>query len=119
MSTGSEVHVVLEAQKQLAEQGVWARVVAMPSWEIFMKQTRSYRESVLPPTVKARVAIEAGSTLGWERWVGTDGAVIGLDHFGASAPWKTLYQEFGLTAENVAKTAVEVIQRVERVDIGS
>jgi len=113
ISTGSEVHIALEAQAILSEQDVHARVVAMPCWELFEQQTRAYRNSVLPPDVKARVAIEAGITLGWERWIGDNGTVIGLDCFGASAPWKRLYQEFGLTAENVVKIALEVIRRTD------
>jgi len=118
LGTGSEVHIALEAKKHLDEQGVRARVVAMPSWELFMKQSDRYRESVLPSAVRARVAIEAGSTLGWERWIGLDGAVIGLDHFGASAPWKKLYQEFDLTPEYVVQTALKVRESVIGADMG-
>jgi transketolase len=105
IGTGSEVHIALEAQQLLAEQGVAARVVSMPSWEIFDAQPAEYRESVLPAAIVARVAVEAGVTAGWEHYVGTTGAVIGLDHFGASAPYQELYRQFGLTPEAVAAAA--------------
>jgi transketolase len=105
MASGSEVHIALEAQQMLAEMGVEARVVSIPSWELFAAQPRPYQTSVLAPHIKARVAIEAGVTLGWERFVGPNGRVVGLDRFGASAPYETLYRELGLTAEAVV-TAV-------------
>jgi transketolase len=110
IATGSEVHPTLEAQKKLLDMGIHVRVVAMPSWELFEQQSKEYRESVLLPKVKSRVAIEAGSPFGWERWVGDSGAIIGLDHFGASAPWQDLYAAFGFTADNIAKVALHVIQ---------
>ena len=97
IGTGSEVHIALEAQKLLAEKGVAARVVSMPSWERFERQPQTYRDSVLPPAVTARVAVEAGVTTGWQKWVGDRGAVVGVDRFGASAPYKEIYQHFGLT----------------------
>jgi transketolase len=106
IGTGSEVHLALEAQLQLAELGVHARVVSMPSWELFAVQTDSYQASVFPETLKARIAIEVGSTLGWERWVGDQGKIIGLDRFGASAPANQLLAAFGFTAENIVKTAL-------------
>jgi transketolase len=95
------VHIALEAADLLAGRCVEVRVVDMASWELFDAQPADYKESVLPKAVCARVAVEAGATLGWERYVGSDGRVIGLDHFGASAPAEVLYREFGLTAENV------------------
>jgi transketolase len=101
IASGSEVHVALAAGELLSEQGVRVRVVAVPSWELFEAQSPAYRESVLPRTVRARVAIEASSPLGWERYVGEDGIVIGLDRFGASAPGDVLFRELGLTAERV------------------
>jgi len=107
IGTGSEVHIAMDAQQQLAEQGVGARVVSMPSWEIFDAQPAEYRESVLPAAIAARVAVEAGVTAGWERYVGRAGAVIGLDHFGASAPYQELYRQFGLTSEAVAAAAFD------------
>jgi len=106
IGTGSEVEVAVEASSLLEDQGVSARVVALPSWELFEVQDEVYRESVLPKAVKARVAVEAGATFGWERYVGDEGLVIGIDRFGASAPAGILYKEFGITAENVAAAAL-------------
>ena len=110
IGTGSEVGLALEAQALLAADGVAARVVALPSWELFQEQDQAYRDQVLPPDVKARVAVEAASPFGWERYVGDCGKVVGIDHFGASAPAEVLYREFGLTAENVAAKALESIK---------
>ncbi len=109
IATGSEVHLALAAQKLLAGQNVRARVVSMPCQELFEAQSASYRESVLPSHARARVAVEAGATLGWGKYVGFDGAVIGLDRFGASAPYHTLYRELGLTAEAVSEAAISQI----------
>jgi len=114
IGSGSEVQFAVEAQAKLAEQGIGARVVSMPSWELFEQQPEEYRDSVLPPTVKARVAIEAGVLLGWERWVGAYGTVIGMDHFGVSAPYKTIYQHLGFTADNVVLRALETIDKSKR-----
>ncbi|MCH8351667.1 MAG: transketolase [Chloroflexi bacterium] len=111
IGTGSEVHIALDAGKLLQEQGIMARVVSMPSWELFDSQSGEYRESVLPAKLRARVSIEAGTPLGWERYVGTDGVAIGLSHFGASAPAADLYQHFGLTAERVAQEAERQVAR--------
>lgn len=111
IATGSEVHVSLEAQDQLKERKIPTRVVSMPSWEIFQQQSDEYRNSVLLPSIKARIAIEAGSTLGWERWVGDHGAVIGIDRFGASAPPNLLFKEFGFTADNVVDTALKLLNK--------
>lgn len=113
IGTGSEVHIALEAQALLAEKGIGARVVSMPSWELFDAQPAVYRESVLPTNITARVSVEAGVKVGWERYVGPDGIIIGLDHYGASAPYQELYRNFGLTAEAVAEAAMEVCERVE------
>jgi transketolase len=109
IATGSEVHLALDAQLRLAEMGVYARVVSMPSWELFAAQPLSYKEGVFPPDVKARVAIEAGSTLGWERWVGDEGKIVGCDRFGASGPSDRLLEEFGFTIENIASIALEAV----------
>jgi transketolase len=84
-------------------------VVSLPSWEVFQAQPAAYREEVLPASVKARVAIEAGVSFGWERWVGDAGAVVGLDHFGASAPAEVLFERFGFTVDNVVATARRVL----------
>jgi transketolase len=112
IGTGSEVHMALDAQQQLAQQGVAARVVSMPSWERFERQSAEYRDSVLPPQIRARIAVEAGVTTGWQKWVGTAGDVVGVDRFGASAPYKELYKQFGLTPEHIAERALAVIKRV-------
>lgn len=99
IATGSEVELAVEAKSKLNEQGVKVRIVSMPSTNIFDNQSTDYQESVLPKNITRRVAIEAGATLGWYKYVGTNGKVIGLDRFGASAPYKTLYKEFGITTE--------------------
>jgi transketolase len=111
IGTGSETHISLEAGKKLAAEDVKVRVVSMPSWELFDRQPADYRESVLPSAVRARVAVEAGIKLGWERYVGLDGAVVGMDGFGASAPGKVLYEKFGITAENVVARAKVLLGR--------
>ena len=109
IASGSEVHLALEARDLLAEKGVAVRVVSMPSWELFEKQPASYREAVLPQGVRARLAIEAGVAQGWERYAGPAGDVIGLDRFGASAPYKTLMAQFGFTAQAVVEQALRVL----------
>jgi transketolase len=111
MGTGSEVHIVLEAGRQLASLHLNVRVVSMPSWDLFDRQPDSYRDRVLPPAVKARVAVEAGITLGWEHYIGLEGAVVGMERFGASAPGKVLYEEFGITAAHVVAKARALIGR--------
>ncbi len=108
LGTGSELWQAVEAAKLLAAEGIAARVVSLPSWKLFEEQTAAYRASVLTPGVP-KVAIEAGSTLGWWKYVGADGAVIGLDRFGASAPAKRILTELGFTAENVAATAKKLL----------
>jgi transketolase len=100
IATGSEVFIAVEAQEKLAAGGIGARVVSMPSWTIFDKQPRSYREEVLPPKVTTRLAIEAGVTLGWSKYVGDKGDVIGLDRYGASSPYQVAMEKLGFTAEN-------------------
>jgi transketolase len=102
IATGSEVEKALEARALLAEEGVDARVVSMPSWEIFAAQDESYREQVLPPAITARVSIEAAATFGWERWIGDRGIAIGVDRFGASAPGEVNMREYGITARAAA-----------------
>lgn len=111
IGTGSEVHVALDAGKTLSNKdGYRVRVVSLPSWELFDAQSLKYRESVLPSSVRARVAVEAGTTKGWEHYVGLDGRVIGMNGFGASAPAEILYEKFGITAGRVAKAARNLIQ---------
>lgn len=109
ISSGAEVHLALEAQAELAKEGVSSRVVSMPSWELFAQQDQAYRDSVLPPAVKARLAVEAGATLGWERWVGDNGAAIGIDRFGASAPGGQVLKELGINLPNLLAKARELI----------
>ena len=111
IATGSEVAVALGARELLAERGLQARVVSIPSWELFEEQPPAYREEVLPRDVGARVSVEAGSSLGWRRYVGDAGEIVAIDHFGASAPAKRLFEEFGFTAEAVAERAEAVIGR--------
>ncbi|MBO3682078.1 transketolase [Streptomyces sp. NEAU-YJ-81] len=105
IATGSEVHLALEAFHKLAADGVRARVVSLPCWELFERQSAAYRDEVLPPPVTARVAVELGSPFGWERYVGRDGAVVGLRSFGESAPMDVLLAEFGITPEAVTEAA--------------
>ncbi|MBV7249017.1 transketolase [Streptomyces sp. MW-W600-10] len=114
IATGSEVHVAVEAREQLQAAGVPTRVVSMPSVEWFEEQDQAYKDSVLPPSVKARVAVEAGIGLTWYRYVGDAGRIISLEHFGASADAKVLFREFGFTAENVAAAARESLAAATR-----
>ncbi len=89
------------------------RLVSFPSWEVFEKMDDTYKNTVLPKHIKARVAVEAGRTLGWEKWVGSDGAIIGLDRYGASAPAGVLMKEFGFTVENVQQKAIDVLNNLK------
>jgi transketolase len=111
MASGSELQLAVAARGIFEAEGVPTRVVSLPSWRLFMEQAPDYQDSVLPPDVTARVAVEAGITLGWERWLGSRGRALGVDHFGASAPWQTLYQEFGITMEGVVALGREVLRR--------
>lgn len=112
IATGSEVHIALAAQKLLLEQGIQARVVSMPCWELFAAQDAMVREKVLPAAVTVRVAIEAGVTFGWERWVGSEGAIIGIDHYGASAPAEIIYEKYGLTPQHAADVVRGLLRRL-------
>ena len=109
IGTGSEVHIILEAKASLLEKGVAARVVSMPSWELFEKTSQKYKDRVLLPDVQTRLAVEAGSEMGWCRYVGTRGAVIGINSFGASAPGGLVMEKYGFTSENVVQKALELI----------
>ena len=109
MASGSEVEQCVAAQALLKDEGIAARVISMPSFELFDAQSDEYKESVMPKAVRARVAVEAASTISWYKYVGLDGKVIGLDHYGTSAPYKILFEKFGFTAENVANAAKEVL----------
>jgi transketolase len=110
LASGSEVPIAIEAAEKLEKKDLTVRVVSMPSWELFERQSQEYRHAVLPPDKKARVAIEAGITQGWHRYVGDNGRVIGIDHFGASAPYQTLYEKFELTSEKVVETALACLR---------
>ncbi len=114
IASGSEVGLALEAKEALEAEGTATRVVSMPSWWLFTQQDPAYQDLVLPPQVPARVAVEAGSTFGWARWVGDAGAAVGIDHFGASAPAETLYERFGLTSEDVVATARASLEKMAR-----
>jgi transketolase len=109
LATGSEVHLALEASKQLAGKGIKARVISMPCWELFLEQPQSYRDEVLPPGIRKRLAIEAGVTLGWWRWAGNEGDVIGIDRFGASAPGNVVMEKYGFSVDNVIKRALALL----------
>jgi len=111
IGTGSEVHIALAAGKILAENGIKARIISMPSWELFDSQPLDYRNKVLPPDLKVRVSIEAGTPLGWERYVGLDGITIGIHRFGASAPGPTIYEKLGLTAQRVVGKVLKLMHR--------
>ena len=110
IATGSEVSLAIEAHEELLAEGIRSRVVSMPSWDIFEHQSKEYRDSVLPPKVKARVAVEQASTLGWERYVGSEGRVIGMDTFGASAPLKELQKKFGFEPDHLVAAAKEQLR---------
>lgn len=103
IGTGSEVHLLLQAQEELQKEDINTRVVSMPSWEIFGQQSQSYKDHVLPPAVKKRLAVETGASLGWHRWIGDEGKMITIDHFGASAPYKEIFEHFGFTVDNIVK----------------
>jgi transketolase len=109
MASGSEVGLIVEAGRLLAERSIPVRLVSFPSWELFAGQSLEYRESVLPTTIKSRLAVEAGVSLGWERWVGENGIVIGIDRYGASAPAETVYRELGLTVEHIVTKALSLV----------
>ncbi len=109
IGSGSEVQFVLGAYEQLVKENIPARLVSMPSWELFERQPKEYRDSVLTPSVRKRLVVEAGSPMGWSKYAGTEGIILGLRTFGASAPYELLYKEYGFTVENVLKTAHELL----------
>jgi transketolase len=114
MGTGSEVQLLLEAQKKLQEKQVDARVVSFPSWELFREQTKEYQDSVLPPATKARLSVEAAHPLGWqEEWLGEYGLAIGVEKYGVSAPYKEIFKHYGFTVENVVDKTLHLIKRVK------
>lgn len=110
IATGSEIHIALEARKILAEKGVDVRVVSMPSWELFRQQSDTYRQEILPGGITARVAIEAGVAQGWREWIGENGIFLGVNRFGASAPYKEIYTHFHLTAENTVAAVIKLLE---------
>jgi transketolase len=111
IATGSEVQIALDASQELESKGVAVRVVSMPSWELFERQPEEYRNKVLPHETTARIAIEAGVSQGWHRYVGDKGEIIAMNRFGASAPYKVLYEKFGITAERVVEKALAMLGR--------
>jgi L-ascorbate metabolism protein UlaG (beta-lactamase superfamily) len=113
MGTGSEVQIAVAARETLEADGVSTRVVSLPCWEWFAAQDRGYREQVLPPSVRARVSVEAGVSMGWREFVGDAGRIVGLNHYGASAAYAVLYEQFGLTADAVVTAARESLAAVE------
>ncbi len=112
MASGSEVSLIIEAGFRLAAEGINIRLISFPSWELFSAQDNEYREKVLPPEVKGRVAVEAGVSQGWARWVGDQGVVIAMDRFGASAPGDVLFEKFGFTVEAVTERALELVRKL-------
>jgi transketolase len=112
IATGSEVHTVQEARALLAAEGVTSRVVSLPSWELFDEQSQAYRDQVLSPAVEARVCVEAGASLGWDRFAGSRGAIVAIDRFGASAPGQTVLDHLGFTPRHVADEAVRVLSLI-------
>ncbi len=108
MASGSEIGLVADAAKELKVQGIDVRVVSVPSMELFNEQSAEYKESVMPSAVRKRLAVEAARTFGWYQFVGLDGKVLGIDHFGGSAPADILFEKFGLTVKNVVKLAKEL-----------
>lgn len=110
IGTGSELQLAFAAAERLEADGIPTRVVSLPCWETFDLQEQAYRDGVLPPTVRKRVSVEAGVSLGWERWVGDEGAIVGLDHYGASAPAGTIFEKFGFTDERVAEIGRQVVR---------
>ena len=113
MASGSEVEQIYQAADLLAADGITSRIVSMPCLDLFDDQDAAYKESVLPRSVRARVAVEAASAYSWDRYVGLDGETVCLDHYGASAPANILFKEFGFTAENIAKAAKASIQKAK------
>lgn len=109
LATGSEVQFALTAAETLGKDGIPTRVVSMPCWEAFRAQPQSYRDQVLPPAITARVSIEAGVTMGWREWLGDRGIAIGVDRYGASAPWEVIYEKLGLTPANVVAQVKKLV----------
>ena len=111
MATGSEVELIYKAWDVLQEKGIDARVISMPSWEVFEEQSDKYKESVIPSAVRSRVAVEAAGDFGWYKYVGLDGEVISMNGYGASAPAGKLFDKFGFTVDNVVETVLKVVNK--------
>jgi transketolase len=109
IASGSEVSLALEAREKLQADGIQARVVSMPSWKLFDAQPQAYRDSVLPPSVRARLAVEAAAPLGWHKYVGDEGNTIGIERFGASAPGEIVMREYGFTVDNIVARAQALV----------
>jgi transketolase len=110
IASGTELGIIVPAGEQLEADGIGVRLVSMPSWELFLAEGKGYIDEVLPPSIKPRIAVEAGVTFGWERWVGNQGIILGVDRFGASAPAARIYKEYGLTVENVVDHAKRLLK---------
>jgi transketolase len=110
MASGSEVGLIEEAGRKLVEKGHSVRLVSFPCWELFQEQDKAYRKSVLLPEIELRLAVEAGVTLGWHRWVGSKGLVVGLDRFGASAPGDVVFEKLGFSTDNIVEKALSLLQ---------
>jgi transketolase len=110
MASGSEVSLIVGAGQRLADQGVTVRLVSFPSWELFAEQEPAYCDSVLPPDVELRLAVEAGVTQGWHRWVGTKSRILGLDRYGVSAPVRVVFENLGFTVDRIVQLATDLLQ---------
>ncbi|MCP3899801.1 MAG: transketolase, partial [Desulfobacteraceae bacterium] len=110
IGSGAELHICIEAAQTLEKDGISTRVVSMPSWELFSKSSNDYKEKILPEKVTSRIAVEAGISMGWEKFTGNKGKIISIDTFGASAPGNKVLAEYGFTAENIIKTAKEMFK---------
>jgi len=111
IGTGSEVSLIVAAEPLLRQRGIRVRLVSMPSWELFANQSKEYQQSVLPPTIKARLAVEAARSFGWEKWVGLEGDILSIDRFGASAPGETVLKEYGFSVENVVERSTALLRK--------
>jgi transketolase len=114
MASGSEVSLIVEAGQRLADEGIGVRLVSFPSWELFEEQSPETQENVLPAALPLRLAVEAGVPQGWEKWVGSKGKIIAIDHFGASAPYKEIFEHFGFTPENIISQAKQMLGLSDR-----
>jgi transketolase len=117
IATGSELHLALAAQDDLARRNIRASVVSMPCWKLFDLQPQAYRDAVLPPQVTKRLAIEAGSPLGWHKYVGTAGDILAVEQFGASAPGEIVLREYGFTVENVCRKALALLDKNKEIKV--